>query len=138
MPYLSSIVAPTSAAAPDRITFGELKAELARAFNPDDANTLALEGDSIVAALRKREIPAAVSQTAGTFVCNHVFYALMHGLRHQPRVRAGFIHVPFIPELARSGQPSVSQEKLNEAIAVAIEVTLSARKDRRESGGQTH
>jgi pyroglutamyl-peptidase len=93
---------------------------------------------AIVAALRQRGIPAAVSQTAGTFVCNHVFYSLMHGLRNQPRMRAGFIHVPYLPELARNGQPCLPQQKLNEAIAVAIEVTLAARKDRREPGGQTH
>ena len=39
---------------------------------------------AIVEALRRNGIPAAVSQTAGTFVCNHVFYALMHELRAQP------------------------------------------------------
>lgn len=46
------------------------------------------------AALRTAGIASEVSQTAGTFVCNHVFYGLMHALRRQPKVRAGFIHVP--------------------------------------------
>jgi pyroglutamyl-peptidase len=90
---------------------------------------------TIVATLRERGLPAAVSQTAGTFVCNHVFYALMHALRRQLRVKAGFIHVPALPEQVRRGQPSLPQAKMNEAIALAIEVTLQTRSDRRETAG---
>lgn len=90
---------------------------------------------AIVSALKERGMPAAVSQTAGTFVCNHVFYALMHALRRQPGVEAGFIHVPALPEQVQRGRPSLSQEKLIEAIAVAIEVTLTTRRDRRETAG---
>src|SRR5471032_1508023 len=47
--------------------------------------------------VRATGIPAAVSNTAGTFVCNHVFYALMHSLATRPelaRARGGFVHVP--------------------------------------------
>jgi len=45
-------------------------------------------------ALRDAGIPVEVSQTAGTFVCNHVFYGLMHTLRRRRGIRAGFVHVP--------------------------------------------
>lgn len=93
---------------------------------------------AIVAALHARHIPAAVSQTAGTFVCNHVFYALLHALRSERRVRAGFIHVPYLPEQAPAGKPSLSGDTMIAAIALAIEVTLTARVDRREAGGQIH
>lgn len=93
---------------------------------------------AIVAALRERKIPAAVSQTAGTFVCNQVFYGLMHALRWQRSIRGGFIHVPYLPEQAPPGQPSLPRETMIEAIAVAIEVTLTTRTDRREAGGRTH
>src|SRR5206468_4841371 len=59
---------------------------------------------AIVRALRVRGLPAGVSQTAGTFVCNHVFYGLMHHAAgrpaDQPALKAGFIHVPFLPEQA--------------------------------------
>lgn len=60
-----------------------------------------------LAALQREGLPAEVSQTAGTFVCNHVFYGLMHrlathpGLRH---ARGGFVHVPWLPE---QGSPSL-------------------------------
>ena len=49
---------------------------------------------------------AHVSQTAGTFVCNHVFYALQHHLQGQ-RVMSGFVHLPALPEqAARAGRPT--------------------------------
>lgn len=93
---------------------------------------------AIVGALRARGIPAAVSQTAGTFVCNHVFYALMHELRRSRTVRGGFIHVPFLPEQAGPGQPSLPLARMTEAVAVAIEAGLRRRRDIRVAGGQTH
>jgi pyroglutamyl-peptidase len=93
---------------------------------------------AIVAKLRQRDIPAAVSQTAGTFVCNHVFYGLMHELRRQRKIRGGFIHVPFLPEQAKAGQASVPLETMTAAIACAIEVTLRTKRDARTAGGATH
>ena len=93
---------------------------------------------AIVRALRARGIPAAVSQTAGTFVCNHVFYGLMHELRRQKKVRGGFIHVPFLPEQARAGQPSLTLETMTAAIGAAVAVALRIRRDARSAGGATH
>ena len=55
---------------------------------------------AIVAALRGRGYPSAVSQTAGTFVCNHVFYGLMHELRGKRGVRGGFFLVGLQREIA--------------------------------------
>ncbi|MFL6658026.1 MAG: pyroglutamyl-peptidase I, partial [Massilia sp.] len=54
---------------------------------------------AIVAALRAKGLPASVSQTAGTFVCNHVFYGLMHTTAGM-KLRAGFIHIPYLPQQA--------------------------------------
>lgn len=94
---------------------------------------------AIVATLRSQDIPAAVSQTAGTFVCNHVFYGLMHELRRQKRVRGGFIHVPFLPEQARKGQPSLPLATMVAAIESAVAVALKTRRDlRAKGGGATH
>lgn len=92
---------------------------------------------AIVAELRRREIPAAVSQTAGTFVCNHVFYGLMHELRRK-KVRGGFIHVPFLPEQAKPGQTSLTLEIMTAAIGAAVTVALKTRRDTRSAGGATH
>jgi pyroglutamyl-peptidase len=91
---------------------------------------------AIVHELRRREIPAAVSQSAGTFVCNHVFYGLMHELAlHRPTVRGGFIHVPFVPEQT-ADRPSLPFEVLTEAVRVAIATTAEYRRDLRTGGGQ--
>ncbi|TKI99943.1 pyroglutamyl-peptidase I, partial [Bacillus cereus] len=56
---------------------------------------------AIVKKLREEGIPSSVSQTAGTFVCNHLFYGLMHELeKHDKKIKGGFIHIPFLPEQA--------------------------------------
>lgn len=91
---------------------------------------------AIVQELRKHDIPAAISQTAGTFVCNHVFYGLMHELStHRADVRGGFIHVPFVPEQT-SDKPSLPFEKMTEAVRLAIAASVDYRRDIKSSGGQ--
>jgi pyroglutamyl-peptidase len=91
---------------------------------------------AIVAALQAAKIPAAVSQTAGTFVCNHVFYGLMHALKSRRGVRGGFVHVPFLPAQAKQGQPNLPLETMILALARTIEVSLRTRRDARRAGGQ--
>ena len=92
---------------------------------------------AITVELRRRGVPAAVSQTAGTFVCNHVFYGLMHELRQQRKVRGGFIHVPFLPEQTKD-KPSLPLAIMTGAIATAIAVASKTRRDVRTAGGATH
>ena len=93
---------------------------------------------AIVGGLHVRGIPASVSQTAGTFVCNHVFYGLMHELGKRRGIRGGFIHVPFLPEQAKAGQPCLPLEKMTEGIVLAIETSVRMKRDRRLAGGATH
>lgn len=97
---------------------------------------------AIVHALRARGLVAGVSQTAGTFVCNHVFYGLMHHASNQPQpIKAGFIHVPFLPEQAAArpdAPPSMALEDIIAGIKLAVEVTLGVDTDLREAGGATH
>lgn len=93
---------------------------------------------AIVRQLQAQGIPAAVSQTAGTYVCNHVFYGLMHALREQRRVRGGFVHVPWLPEQAGAGQPSLPLAKMTEAVATVVATSLKTRRDVRSGGGATH
>jgi pyroglutamyl-peptidase len=95
---------------------------------------------AIVRELRAQGFAAGVSQTAGTFVCNHVFYGLMHHLAGQP-VRAGFIHVPFLPEQAAAypgGAPGMALEDIIAGLRVAVEVAVAAEGDVSETGGATH
>ncbi len=92
---------------------------------------------AIVAALRARGVPAAVSQTAGTFVCNHVFYGLQHALSGR-RVRSGFVHVPSLPEqaAARPGEPSLPLATMVDGVREALRVAATHRgADLREVGG---
>jgi pyroglutamyl-peptidase len=92
---------------------------------------------AIVAALRARGVPAAVSQSAGTFVCNHVFYGLQHALAGA-RVRSGFVHVPSLPEqaAARPGEPSLPLATMIDGVREVLRVAATHRgPDLREGGG---
>lgn len=95
---------------------------------------------AIVRALRLRGFPAGVSQTAGTFVCNHVFYGLMHHTAGQA-LKAGFIHVPFLPEQAADRPerpPSMALRDIVDALRIAVEVAVVTENDALEAGGATH
>lgn len=94
---------------------------------------------AIVSAARSR-IPASVSQTAGTFVCNHVMYGLLHRLQGQTEVRGGFIHIPRLPAQAAAhpGEPSMATATVREALETAIAVALRQPVDSKLGGGATH
>jgi pyroglutamyl-peptidase len=93
---------------------------------------------AIVAALAAEGIPGAVSATAGTYVCNHIFYVLMHALRWQRSVRGGFIHLPYATETAPAEAPSLPLEMMIAGIAKGIEVSLTTRRDTKAVGGSIH
>jgi len=86
---------------------------------------------SIVAALRDAGIPAAVSDSAGTFVCNHVMYSALHyGASHDPQLLAGFVHIPFLPAQAadkRPGTASMAAETVLAGLEVIVRACLQAR-----------
>jgi pyroglutamyl-peptidase len=84
-----------------------------------------------------------VSNSAGTFVCNHIFYALMHRLATRPALahaRGGFVHVPYLPEQAASkpGVASMALATQVEALRVAIRTALTVHNDVRETAGRLH
>lgn len=93
-----------------------------------------------LSALREAGIPAEVSQTAGTYVCNHVFYGLMHAVRSTPAVRAGFVHVPYGPGQVPSGSglASLPLEQMAQALAVVVRTALATAADLKLSAGATH
>ncbi|PZP97483.1 pyroglutamyl-peptidase I [Pseudorhodoferax sp. Leaf265] len=95
---------------------------------------------AIVRELRAAGLPASVSNTAGTFVCNHVFYALMHRLAGLPGVRGGFVHVPALPEQAarHPGLPSMALAAQVEALRVTLRTALAVQTDIVAAGGQLH
>lgn len=82
--------------------------------------------------IQKAHIPVSVSNSAGTYVCNHIMYHVLHELvsTDQPFVKAGFIHVPYIPEQTIYKQHLFSLELsiIKKAIEIAISTTLSTIK----------
>ena len=75
----------------------------------------------IVKAIREAGIPAEVSNTAGTFVCNHIMYqALFAATKADKPFKAGFMHIPFIPEQT-TDKPSLPLEESTKALQIALE-----------------
>ena len=83
---------------------------------------------AILRALERRGIPAALSLSAGAYVCNSVMYATLHALRARPEVPAGFIHLPYAARQAvRHRQaPSMTLEMMAAAVEAAAAVTAAA------------
>jgi pyroglutamyl-peptidase len=93
---------------------------------------------AMLAAMIEAGVLAEVSQTAGTFVCNHLFYGLMHELATRPELadtRGGFVHVPWLPG---QGEPSMPLERIVRGLEVAIACALSAKHDIRQAAGSLH
>ncbi|MFZ6766309.1 pyroglutamyl-peptidase I [Undibacterium sp. Di26W] len=96
---------------------------------------------AIVHDLQQSGIPATVSQTAGTYVCNHVFYGLMHMTKKMDDVQAaGFIHIPYLPEqaIAHPGAASMPLDMMKTALVHVLETILKTRQDMVIAGGATH
>jgi len=75
-----------------------------------------------VAALHAAELPAQLSMSAGSFVCNHVFYGLMRlAAARKPPPRCGFLHVPCLPEQAAPGVPSMPLDDIVRGIGIVLE-----------------
>ena len=94
-----------------------------------------------VAAIRAAGVPASVSHTAGTYVCNQVFYGLMHLLAELPGVRGGFVHVPFSPEqVAASGKaaPSLGVDRIAAALEALADTASATVEDIAVSAGAEH
>lgn len=93
-----------------------------------------------LSALLEAGVPAAVSQTAGTYVCNHVFYGLMDQLaRGEAAARGGFIHVPFSTEQAEAhGAPGLPVEVMAAGLAIIARVSLESGADARIAAGAEH
>lgn len=84
------------------------------------------------AALREAGLPAIVSNTAGTFVCNHVFYGLMHlAASRGLRLRGGFLHVPYLPSQAarQQGAPSMALDDIARGIEIVLSVAAARTED---------
>lgn len=125
-----------------------------------DAYFASLPVNAMVAAMNQTEIPAAVSYTAGTYVCNDVMYQVLHALATRfPETRGTFLHVPFATEQvveknaaaaetgaagekAAAGEktrqvPSMSLEMMTRGLQVALEAALANDVDLADSESGT-
>lgn len=98
---------------------------------------------AMVTAMREAGIPAQVSNTAGTYVCNHIMYQILYLIANEyPGRRGGFIHVPYSPQqvAAQPPQPSMGIDDMTTALAAGLEavVAYTGKADEVTVGGAVH
>ena len=74
----------------------------------------------MVAAIKAEGLPASLSFSAGAFVCNDLLFSLLNTYRGT-EIKIGFIHVPFLPEQAKDGVPSMTLSEITKGLIAAIE-----------------
>lgn len=93
---------------------------------------------AMVEEIKKGNIPGSVSNTAGTFVCNHVMYGILYmAAKKYPNIKGGFIHVPYIPSqvLDKPNMPSMSAEDITKGLELCIKAAVSKNEDVKVTGG---
>lgn len=86
--------------------------------------------EKMKAALDEAQIPNHYSFTAGAFLCNHVLYGGLHlAATRYPQMKAMFIHVPAIPEIAKEGMPSLDLETIAKALEICVRVSVQDWKE---------
>ena len=98
---------------------------------------------AIVDELNKNNIPSAISNTAGTFVCNHIMYeALYITSKNYPNIKAGFIHIPYIEEQIKDkpNMPFMKKEDIIQALEIIIKTSVNYfdKEDTKVTGGLEH
>ncbi|MCX4268611.1 MAG: pyroglutamyl-peptidase I [Lachnospiraceae bacterium] len=96
---------------------------------------------AMVKKIQERNIPASVSNSAGTFVCNHVVYGVRHIIETKyPGKKSGFIHIPFLPQqvIEKKNMPSMALNMIVEGITAAVEAIVETEEDIKITGGTTH
>ena len=88
--------------------------------------------------LAKNNIPSSISNTAGTFVCNHVFYGVRYLIEKKFKgIKSGFVHIPYMPEqvIGKADTPSMSLDNILKGVIVIIETIFNVENDIKKSGG---
>lgn len=106
-----------------------------------DAYFVTLPIKAMVQKMVENKVPASVSNTAGTFICNHVTYGMAHLAKTKyPNMRTGFIHIPFLPEqvVDKKNMPSMALEMIVKGLIHSIEAIVETKEDIKVTGGATH
>ena len=96
---------------------------------------------AMVEAIKNKGLPSTLSNSAGTFVCNHVMYGVLYYIHKEfPNVRGGFIHVPFITDqvVTKPNVASMALADITEALEAAVEAIAKNQKDIHAIGGEIH
>lgn len=97
---------------------------------------------AMVKEIRAAGVPASISNTAGTFVCNHLMYGVLYTLaKKYPGVKGGFMHVPFVTSQVvnrAAPAPSLSVEAIAEGIEAALRAIALNKEDIKTVEGKTH
>ena len=101
-----------------------------------DAYFTNLPVKAILASIRQLSIDASLSNSAGTYVCNHVFYALMHAVQGLD-IRAGFAHIPYLPEqvIDKLDQACMPMDKMIAGMRKALETAVNTKVDIKRNEG---
>jgi len=128
-----------------RIPDNEANQPIDEKIQSDGANAYfsSLPVKAMVQAMKEVGIPAAVSNSAGTFVCNHIMYQLLYFVEKEfPEMTGGFVHVPFIPEQVadKPHVPSMNLTDINKGLEAGIRAMVIYRdkSDLKEVGGTIH
>ena len=107
---------------------------------PDGENAYfsTLPVKAMVEAIREEGIPSSLSNSAGTFVCNHLMYGVLYYLDKRPVIKAGFIHVPYIPEQTKNKKemPALELSEIVRGLEAAITAIAINGTDKKLAYGQ--
>lgn len=107
--------------------------------NGDNAYFTSLPIKAMMKNVRKHGLPASISYTAGTFVCNDIMYRLLYMINKEfSGVKGGFIHVPFEPTQVINrpvGTPSMPIQTITDSLVYAIEAAVTTDEDIEENTG---
>lgn len=93
---------------------------------------------AIVEKMKEADLPSAVSNSAGTFVCNHLMYGVLYYItKHQYKIKAGFLHIPYMSEQVKTmkDKPSLPLQQIIQGIELAIEAIVCNLVDIKKTGG---
>ena len=147
-PFGGAVINPAYEAVkllPDVIAGAEvIKIEIPTVFREDGENAYfaSLPVKSMVQYMKEAKIPARVSYTAGTFVCNDIMYRVLYMIdKEYPHMRGGFVHVPYLPEQTLDlpeGTPSMPAEMIAKALECGIRAIVENEADVKTISGETH
>ena len=96
---------------------------------------------AMVQEIRNAGYPSTLSNTAGTYICNHVMYGILYYIQKEfPNVRGGFIHVPYTVSqvVNKPATPSMAIADITAALEAAVKAAVEYEQDIKVIGGETH